>query len=56
MKKGGTIDLQSHLIYHTAWSSSKKKKKKIKIDQRGLFNTIFFIGLRNETALLLQKQ
>lgn len=28
MKKGGTIDLQSHLIYHTAWSSSKKKKKK----------------------------
>lgn len=53
MKKGGTIDLQSHLIYHTAWSSSKKKKK---IDQRGLFNTIFFIGLWNETALLLQKQ
>lgn len=52
MKKGGTIDLQSHLIYHTAWSSSKKKK----IDQRGLFNTIFFIGLWNETALLLQKQ
>lgn len=50
MKKEGAIDLRGHLIYHTAWSSSKN------IWPRGLFNTIFFLGPQNETALLLQKK